>query len=104
MTRPRGNRKRLRGVVIRDKAAQTITVQVNWRYRHPMYGKMVRSRTRLAAHDETNAAHIGDTVEIVECRPMSKTKRWRLVKVLEHNPDQAVPSAEEPHAEETPAS
>lgn len=104
MTPPRGNRRRMRGVVVRDKADKTITVQVNWQFRHPIYGKMVRKSTRVAAHDETNAAHAGDTVEIAECRPMSKTKRWRLLKVLAANPEQAVTSADTPHAEETPAS
>ena len=94
----------MRGVVVRDKADKTITVQVNWQFRHPIYGKIVRKSTRVAAHDETNAAHVGDTVEIAECRPMSKTKRWRLLTVLAANPEQAVTSADAPHAEETPAS
>jgi len=87
MTRPRGNRHRLRGIVVRDKAARTVTVQVTRRFRHPKYGKMVRRNTRIAVHDETNEAHVGDAVEIVSCRPMSRTKRWRLVRVIERGPE-----------------
>jgi len=109
MTRPRGNRHRLRGIVVRDKAARTVTVQVTHRFRHPRYGKMVRRNTRIAVHDETNEARVGDTVEIVSCRPVSRTKRWRLVSVVERGPegqlvtgveDAAVPEAPAP---ETPA-
>lgn len=109
MTRPRGNRHRLRGIVVRDKAARTVTVQVTRRFRHPRYGKMVRRNTRIAVHDETNEARVGDTVEIVSCRPVSRTKRWRLVSVVERGPegqlvtgveDAAVPEAPAP---ETPA-
>jgi len=77
----------LRGIVVRDKAARTVTVQVTRRFRHPKYGKMVRRNTRIAVHDETNEAHVGDAVEIVSCRPMSRTKRWRLVRVIERGPE-----------------
>jgi len=99
----------LRGIVVRDKAARTVTVQVTRRFRHPRYGKMVRRNTRIAVHDETNEARVGDTVEIVSCRPVSRTKRWRLVSVVERGPegqlvtgveDAAVPEAPAP---ETPA-
>lgn len=114
MTRPRGNRHRLRGIVVRDKAARTVTVQVTRRFRHPRYGKMVRRNTRIAVHDETNEACVGDTVEIVSCRPVSRTKRWRLVSVVERGPggqlvtgveDAAVPETPPPEtpAPETPA-
>ena len=82
MSRPRGRRRRIRGVVTRDKAAKTITVEVVRQFRHPKYGKIVRKKSRIHAHDEADVAHIGDTVEIVECRPMSRTKRWRLERVL----------------------
>jgi len=85
MTRPRGNRHRLRGVVVRDKADKTITVEVVRRYRHPRYGKMVRRNSRIAAHDETNAARIGDLVEIVSCRPMSRSKRYRVLRIVERS-------------------
>jgi len=85
MTRPRGNRHRLRGVVVRDKADKTITVEVGRRYRHPRYGKMVRRHSHIAAHDETNDAQIGDMVEIVACRPMSRSKRYRVLRVVERS-------------------
>jgi len=103
MTRPQASRRRLRGVVVKDKGAKTVTVEVTRRFRHPKYGKMVRQDLRVHAHDEADTAHMGDTVEIEECRPMSRTKRWRLVQVLERNPEQAVASAEPPQAEGTPA-
>ena len=76
-------RKTLTGVVTSDKADKTRRVVIERRYRHPKYGKIVRGRTVCHVHDENNEAHEGDTVEIVECRPRSKTKRWELVKVIE---------------------
>jgi len=103
MTGPRGNRRRLRGTVVGDRAAKTITVEVVRHFRHPKYGKMVRQNRTLHVHDETNEAHIGDTVEITECRPMSRTKRWRLERVVERNPDQTAAVAAPPPAEGTPA-
>jgi small subunit ribosomal protein S17 len=107
----RGNRQRLRGVVVRDKASRTITVEVMRRFQHPRYGKMVRRHTRLAAHDPADEAKIGDTVEIVSCRPLSKTKRYRLVRIVERGPGEALvgqpparPEAEKPEpAEPAPA-
>ena len=103
MSGPHTSRRRLRGKVVSDKCAQTVTVEVTRRFRHPKYGKMMRKDRRIHAHDAAGAAHVGDTVEVVECRPMSQTKRWCLVKVLERNPEQAVPAAGEPSAEGTPA-
>jgi len=103
MSRLRGKRRCVRGLVVGDKGSQTITVEVGRRIRHPKYGKMMRKDRRIHAHDAAGAAHVGDTVEVAECRPMSRTKRWRLVKVLERNPEQAVPAAGEPSAEGTPA-
>ena len=104
MTRPRGNRHRLRGVVVHDKAASTITVQVTRRFRHPRYGKLVRRNTRIAAHDEANTARVGDTVEIESCRPLSRTKRWRLVGVVERGPEgQLVTGVEDATPPEPPA-
>jgi len=104
MSGPRGSRRQLRGVVVRDKAAKTITVQVSRRFRHPKYGKMVSVNRRFHVHDEADAAHVGDTVEIVECRPMSRTKRWRLERIIERNPDQAIAaSAEAPTPGPAPA-
>ena len=78
----RGRRKHQTGKVISDKMDKTITVQVERLTKHPVYEKFVRRRTKLHAHDENNDAGIGDTVEIVETRPLSKIKRWRLVSVV----------------------
>jgi small subunit ribosomal protein S17 len=71
------------GIVVSDKANKTITVRIDIARRHRMYKKIVRTSSTLHAHDEGNEAHIGDTVRIVESRPLSRTKRWRLVEVLE---------------------
>ena len=79
----RGNRRREIGVVISDKGDKTITVQVRRLVKHPQYGKYLYKTTRCYAHDEGNQAKSGDRVEIMESRPMSKMKRWRLVNVLE---------------------
>ena len=69
------------GVVTSDKIAKTRRVEIPRLVRHPKYGKFLRRRTVCLVHDEDNESQLGDTVEIVECRPMSKTKRWRLVRV-----------------------
>lgn len=79
----RTRRKTRVGVVVSDKRDKTITVEVAGSRRHPMYGKVVRSRARFHAHDEANDARVGDTVMITETRPLSKTKRWRVVEVVE---------------------
>jgi len=79
----RGKRKLLIGKVISDKMDKTITVEVERLVRHPKYEKLMRRYTICKAHDEKNDAKIGDKVEIMETRPLSKTKRWRLVKILE---------------------
>lgn len=76
-------KKKLIGTVTSSKMDKSLRVEIERRYRHPMYGKIVRSRTVCYAHDEQNEAGDGDTVEIVECRPRSKTKRWELVRVVE---------------------
>ena len=68
------------GRVISNKMNKTITVQVDRRIRHPLYGKIVTRRTKMHAHDESNECQQGDLVQIEECRPLSKTKAWRLVK------------------------
>lgn len=80
------NRKTLTGRVLSDRMEKTITVQVERRYQHPKYGKYVLRTRRYAAHDERREAHEGDRVEIAETRPLSRTKRWRLVRVLERAP------------------
>ncbi len=71
------------GIVVSDKADKTITVRVDMARQHRRYGKIVRTSSTLHAHDESNDAHIGDTVRLVESRPLSRTKRWRLLEVLE---------------------
>jgi small subunit ribosomal protein S17 len=78
-----GQQKTRQGVVISDRAAKTITVRIDVSRRHPLYKKVVRTSTTLHAHDEQGDAHIGDTVIIKECRPLSRTKRWRLIEVVE---------------------
>ena len=80
----RGNRKTRQGRVIGAGMDKTIVVQVERRVRHPLYGKEIRKKTKLYAHDEDNQAAEGQWVEVMETRPLSKLKRWRLVKVLEH--------------------
>jgi small subunit ribosomal protein S17 len=78
-----GRPKVRQGVVVSDKADKTITVRIDVTTRHRRYHKIMRHSTTLHAHDETNNAHEGDTVRIIESRPLSRTKRWRLVEVLE---------------------
>lgn len=76
-------RKQRVGVVTSNKMQKTITVSVERRLRHPIYGKFVKKTKKFLAHDEENACNIGDTVRIMETRPLSKRKRWRLVEVVE---------------------
>ena len=78
-----GRQKTRQGVVVSDKADKTITVRIDIARRHRRYEKIVRTSSTLHAHDETNDAHIGDTVIVRECRPLSRIKRWRLVEVVE---------------------
>ena len=78
-----GKPKVRQGVVISDKAEKTIVVRVDITRRHRRYHKILRSSITLHVHDESNDAHAGDTVRVQECRPMSRTKRWRLLEVLE---------------------
>ncbi len=74
------------GVVTSDRRSKTRTVEVAYLKRHPKYGKYLQRGTRLQVHDETNESQAGDKVEIARCRPMSKTKSWRLVRVVEKAP------------------
>lgn len=76
-------RKSRIGVVTSDKMDKTIVVAVQRKVKHPLYGKFVKKTTKFHAHDETNQCGIGDTVKIMETRPLSKSKRWRLVEVIE---------------------
>ena len=79
----RSSRKTRIGTVVSDKMDKTVVVSIERRVQHPVYGKMVRRTKRLKAHDEKNDAKTGDTVRIMETRPMSKDKRWRLVEIVE---------------------
>ncbi|MFT3680074.1 MAG: 30S ribosomal protein S17 [Ferruginibacter sp.] len=79
----RNLRKTRIGVVSSNKMDKTITVNVERKVKHPLYGKFLKKTTKFHAHDEKNECSIGDTVKIMETRPMSKTKRWRLVEVVE---------------------
>ena len=75
--------KQQTGLVISNKMQKTITVAVDRRMKHAMYGKFIRKTTKFTAHDENNDCNIGDTVKIMETRPLSKNKRWRLVEIIE---------------------
>ncbi|MFT4286330.1 30S ribosomal protein S17 [Nocardioides sp.] len=82
-TTERNRRKVREGLVVSDKMEKTIVVEVEDRVKHPLYGKVMRRTSKLKAHDEQNTAGIGDRVLVMETRPLSATKRWRLVEILE---------------------
>ena len=86
-TQVRPQQRTRTGVVAQSAADKTIRVQINYQTKHPKYGKYLTRRTNLQAHDESNEAKIGDTVEIAECRPLSKTKHHRLVRIVERGPE-----------------
>ena len=79
----RGYRKTRRGYVVSDKMDKTVVVAVEDRVKHPLYGKVIRRTSKVKAHDEANAAGVGDLVLIMETRPLSATKRWRVVEIIE---------------------
>lgn len=79
----RNLRKERQGVVVSDKMDKTVVVLSVFKEKHPIYGKFVQKTKKYHAHDENNEAHVGDTVLIMETRPLSKTKRWRLVSIIE---------------------
>ena len=79
----RGYRKTRTGIVTSDKMDKTVTVAIKTKVRHPLYGKMVNRTRKFKAHDEENASGVGDTVKIMETRPISKDKRWRVVEIIE---------------------
>ena len=79
----RGDRKTREGLVVSDKMDKTVVVAVEDRVKHPLYGKVIRRTSKLKAHDEANAAGVGDRVLLMETRPLSATKRWRVVEILE---------------------
>jgi small subunit ribosomal protein S17 len=83
MSTKRGHRKVRTGRVVSDAMDKTIVVAVETLVRHPLYGKTMKRTTKLYAHDEENECGVGDVVEVMETRPLSKTKRWRLTRVLE---------------------
>jgi small subunit ribosomal protein S17 len=82
-TAERGRRKVRTGVVVSDKMDKTVLVRVDRKVTHPLYRKTVRRSSKFAAHDEQNEAHVGDTVRVMETRPISKSKRWRVVEIVE---------------------
>ena len=79
----RNLRKERTGTVVSNKMDKSITVQVNRKVKHPVYGKFQRKSTKFMAHDEKNECGLGDTVKIMETRPLSKLKRWRLIEIVE---------------------
>jgi len=79
----RADRKSRRGYVVSDKMDKTVVVEVEDRVKHPLYGKVIRRTSKVKAHDEANAAGVGDLVMIMETRPLSASKRWRVVEILE---------------------
>ena len=79
----RGERKVREGLVVSDKMDKTIVVELEDRVKHPLYGKVIRRTSKVKAHDEANTAGVGDRVRLMETRPLSATKRWRLVEILE---------------------
>ena len=83
MTEERALRKTRVGLVVSDKMDKTVVVAIEDNVRHPIYGKIIKRTLKVHAHDENNECGVGDRVEIMETRPLSKTKRWRLVQVLE---------------------
>ncbi len=79
----RNERKVRRGYVVSDKMDKTVVVEVEDRVKHPLYGKVIRRTSKVKAHDENNSAGVGDLVRIMETRPLSATKRWRLLEIVE---------------------
>ena len=82
-TQQRGRRKVMQGVVVSDKMDKTIVVLVEDRVKHPLYGKVMTKSSRIKVHDEGNTAGIGDRVRVMETRPLSAQKRWRLIEIIE---------------------
>ena len=83
MAEVRGMRKTRTGVVVSDKMDKTIVVEIRTRVKHPLYGKIMNRTKKFKVHDEKNECGIGDTVRVMETRPLSKDKRWRLVEIIE---------------------
>jgi len=102
MSGSRGKGRSLQGTVVSEKGTQTITVLVVRRFPHPKYGKIINRKRKIRVHDAREEAHVGDKVEVVECRPISRTKRFRLARVVKRNPEAAV-VMEAPVPEQTTA-
>jgi small subunit ribosomal protein S17 len=83
MTEARSRRQTVVGTVVSDKMQKTVVVEIARLVRHQTYDKMVRRKTKVKAHDEQNACHVGDKVELMETRPLSKDKRWRVMEILQ---------------------
>lgn len=79
----RNKRKEIQGKVVSDKRDKTITILVERKIKHPLYGKVLKSSKKFQVHDENNECKMGDIVKVMETRPLSKTKRWRLIEILE---------------------
>ena len=92
----RANRKTMEGLVVSDKMNKTRVVAVERRVQHYKYEKVITKKSKFAVHDEANVSHEGDLVEIMSARPLSKTKRWRLVRVVRAAPRAAAPKVEAP--------
>jgi small subunit ribosomal protein S17 len=92
----RGLRKERMGVVVSDRMHKTVIVSVERTVMHPKYKKYLRRRTKVKAHDENNQSHVGDRVVIVECRPLSRDKRWRVSKIVERAKMMAAEASEAP--------
>jgi small subunit ribosomal protein S17 len=82
------DRRTAEGLVLKANNLQTRVIAVEQRIPHPLYGRVIRRTAKFVAHDEKNESNVGDLVRIEECRPMSRTKRWRLVEIMERNSDQ----------------
>jgi small subunit ribosomal protein S17 len=83
MDEQRKQKRIIRGKVVSRSGDKSIRILLNYKVKHPVYGKYMNKRTKFGVHDEKNEAQVGDVIEVVECRPMSKTKSWRLLKVVE---------------------
>ena len=84
MNEATANNRTLQGTVVSDKMDKTVTVLIERKVKHPVYGKFIKRSTKVHAHDETNECKMGDTVVVEQCRPISKSKTWRLVQVINH--------------------
>ena len=98
----RATRKTLTGIVVSNKMQKTVVVQVTRRVRHPVYQRVLTQRSSFKVHDETNRASIGDLVKVMETRPLSKEKRWRLVEIVRHA-SEAPPVPDSPESQQAAA-